>query len=129
MTVLQPRSIPARMRVNNFSVQTHLGCTEKERADTQEVLLSAYMQFKEPLLGEKTDDLKQTVCYAEICAELKSVAQNGEYQLVEKLARDCVQRLKQKYPTALVQMSAHKLHPPVQGLTGGVEYTCGDEFI
>lgn len=122
MSVKMPHSF---LKVNNYSLMVHLGCTAEERATPQEVQVSVRIAFAEAPPGEKTDQLGHTVCYAEICERFKEFCENKEFQLVEKLGADLLAELK-KVTSNKAELQIYKVHPPVQGLHGGVEYVCGD---
>lgn len=118
----------SRLSLNDLSLFVHLGCSTKERFALQEVTLSVEMEFLKPPPGEKTDRLEDTLCYGEICNTLKNFVKIRHFQLIEKMARECLSLLRKKYPSTLIRLTLHKKNPPVEGLSGGVKYTCGEEF-
>jgi len=105
-----------------------LGCSPEERDVLQEVCFTVKMQFPSSPLGEKTDRLEDTLCYGEVCETLRNFIVNRKFHLVEKMARDCFFVLQKKYPSVAICLTLHKVRPPIEGLKGGVEYTCGERF-
>lgn len=116
------------LTVKDYRLKVHLGCTLEEQMVPQEISATIKIKFRESPPGEITDDLRETICYADICHALTEYLQNKSFQLVEKLANDCFNVLKTSYPNVLIQLEIHKLHPPIENLQGGVVYLCGDMF-
>ena len=118
----------SKLEIRDFKVQAHLGCTAGERLNSQEVRFSVDIGFDKNPKGEISDELRDSVCYAKVCEEIMSVVQGREFNLVEKLAADCLEQLKNQYPENLISITTHKVRPPIDNLQGGVVYTCGDQF-
>lgn len=116
----------SQIRIENLSLMVHIGCSEKERSQAQEVHISFSVGFKEPPPGEITDQIEQTLCYGQMCKKIKALVRGQEYHLIEKLAKDCWNTLKEDSPQVLVQVTVKKVTPPIEGLLGGAIYTCGD---
>ena len=117
-----------RLTLHKLSLFVHLGCSPTEREALQEIILSIEMQFPHSPLGERTDRLKDTLCYAEVCQTLKNFILGRSFHLIEKLARDCLSVLQTKYPSMRFHLKLHKKKTPVKELQGGVTYTCGENF-
>ena len=79
------------------------------------------------LSAEVTDELGETVCYAQLSEKVLNLVQENEYKLVEKLARDIHTEISSMMPKgATFQVRVHKLKPPIDILTRGVFYSVGD---
>lgn len=118
------------LRIENFSVQVHLGCEKEERIETQEVRVSAEFRFKELVKGAQTDELKDALCYAQACDLVRQIAQKREYKLIERLGFDCFLALKEwAGPDCQIALRIHKVQPPVQNLLGGSVYQLGDFWL
>ena len=120
--------IKPQLSISRFSVLAHLGCSPEERETLQEVQFTVEMQFPLSPLGEETDRLEDTFCYGEVCETLKNFITGQKFYLVEKMTRDCLSVLQKKYPSMAVRLTLHKVKPPIEGLNGGVKYTCGEMF-
>jgi len=104
-----------------------LGCTAGERARPQPVDLDVAVRFAE-LPGACTSDrLAETVCYAELIDAARALCAGREFHLVERLAHELFVHLRALLPPgAELWLRATKLHPPVDGLAGGVAFSLGD---
>lgn len=114
------------LKIRDLSLQVGLGCTKEERSRPQEVRVNVELRFVETPACVRTDDLRDAICYAKISEALALHAVEREFHLVEKMAGDflnIVNRIVEG--RAVVQLSVHKVRPPVEGLLGGVEYTIG----
>lgn len=104
-----------------------LGCQAEERAHPQSVRVSIEIRFPRAPRGSVTDRLSDTLCYARLSELVTQVAQEREYQLVERLGTDILAATRRFVEErAEVVVEIHKVHPPVPGLLGGVVYRAGD---
>ena len=62
-------------------MQAHLGCLPEERRARQEVRLSVEFRFETPPPAATSDELQDTVCYAEVSSALKSHIEAREYTI------------------------------------------------
>jgi len=114
----------SRLHISELLLPVYLGYSSKERAVLQEIRLSIEVEFPKAPLGETTDELKDTVCYSKICKTLRDYVKGREFHLIEKLAGDCLSVLCKKYPSVFIQLTLYKKSPSVEGLEGGVKYSC-----
>jgi dihydroneopterin aldolase len=115
------------LRLEELSVQVHLGCTGEERVNSQEVRLTVELRFHKAPLGAHSDALADTVCYAEISEALTSRLEAVEYNLIERLAYDAFAIAKDIASSKVdVGIIVHKVRPPVANLNGGAWFRCGD---
>ena len=117
-----------RLHINNLSLFVHLGYSAEERSVLQEVQVSIEVGFPTWPLGETTDCLEDTLCYDEMCHLLRNYVKGRQFKLIEKMARECLSVLNTKYPFVLIRLTLHK-KAPVEGLEGGVKYSCGERFL
>lgn len=115
------------LRLQDLSLQVRLGCTDTERADSQEVRIGFSLRFHDSPHAVESDCLRDTICYAKLSDAFREHLASREFNLVEKIAGDLL-GIAQKIVEgrALVALSVHKVKPPVDGLVGGVEYRIGD---
>lgn len=115
------------LTISDMSLQVKLGCSSEERSVLQEVRVSLDLHFFEQPPGTISDNLSDTICYAQICKSFENYCQKHEFSLVEKLARDLLLVSRELvHGRALISLRVHKVSPPVQGLIGGVVYRLGD---
>lgn len=74
----------------------YLGCHKEERMEHQTVLFHVMIFFSGKLPGIETDQLEDTVCYAQIAETLHQVCSLKEYHLIENLAGSCLIALENK---------------------------------
>jgi len=120
---MQPKHT-SQMYIENYSGYAHLGCSIEERTHKQEVRFSIQINFQEPPMGEVSDKLEETLCYANVCHLIDELTSTQHYQLIEKLALKVLTELKKLQPQDEVIVTCHKVNPPVKNLFGGVKYVC-----
>ncbi len=121
------KSVPySALSLNGLRLKVHLGCSEEERRVPQFVRFEILLRFKTPPLGCQTDQLSDTVCYAQISDILRTACE-GEFQLIEKLGWKVFSLLKQTLPKDVqVQMRMIKEKPPISDLTEGSSFYLSD---
>ena len=125
---MQPRAQNPILTIKDYRVMVNLGCSLEEQSVPQEISFSVNIKFLESPPGEKTDSLHDTICYAVLCDRLAHHLSERKYNLIEKMANDCLSILRESCPNALIDLQLHKLQPPVANLYGGVTYSCGDHL-
>jgi len=117
------------LEIKALTLPVHIGRTETERQKAQDVAFNITLGFTQILTDEQTDKLKHSICYSEICEQIKQLTSQNIFSLIEKLAFDILTALKAQLPAGVcVRVCVHKINPPVPHLKGGVSYTCGDIF-
>jgi dihydroneopterin aldolase len=108
-------------------LEVRLGCSAEERATPQAVDLDLAVRFRELPSACESDELEDTLCYAELIDAAREVCAGREFHLVERLAHELFGRLRTLIPNdAELWLRATKLNPPVSGLSGGVAFSLGD---
>ena len=74
-----------------------LGVTEEERRKRQQIKVQLEFIF-DPSLPARSDNVKDTVDYAEVFLILGSVVRRSSFHLLEALAREIVSVLLKKHP-------------------------------
>lgn len=62
-----------------------------------------------------SDDLKDTVSYAEVFFQIKTIVEQEKFQLLEALAEKIAQVLLQQFPVREVEITVYKPDAPVEG--------------
>ncbi len=120
-------SIYSFLEIKSLVLPVRIGQTEQERQNPQDISFNMTLGFTQALNDEKTDKLKNSVCYFKICERVKQLTNQNQFALVEKLAFEILTALKAELPAyTRVQVRVQKLKAPVPHLKGGVSYTCGD---
>jgi 7,8-dihydroneopterin aldolase/epimerase/oxygenase len=77
-----------RLKIENLELQVYLGWPEAERQALQQVLVKVTLQFNGLPTAALSDDLKDTVCYAQIADALMGLNQQS-FKLLEHLGHRC----------------------------------------
>lgn len=104
-----------------------LGCEAPERATPQAVDLGLLIDFATAPHACTSDELADTVCYAELADAVRAHCAEREFRLVERLARELREVVRARLPhDAGLALTVTKVAPPVPGLSGGVRFTIDD---
>ena len=115
------------LSLNGLRLKVKLGCHEEERQIPQTVRFDVLLRFASLPKGCSSDELTDTVCYAEMSHKVREVCERREYQLIEKLAWDAFVELKEIIPPRVkLLVKATKEKPPVEDLEGGTTFQVGD---
>jgi dihydroneopterin aldolase len=118
-----------RLEILEYEIPVHLGCTEAERANPQSVAFDTRIAFAETPPGTQTDRIGDTLCYASVCETIRATAQGKSWNLIEALGRAVYEALHASTRIDCgIEISVHKLHPPVEHLRGGSRFVYGDRL-
>lgn len=100
------------IEITGLSLYTHHGMTDAEREVGQRLVLDLRLD-----LGESdatvTDDLEDTVDYAEVCQLVALIAQQRSHRTLERLCGTIADRLLGDYELEGVWVKATKPEPPI----------------
>ena len=117
------------LEIKEFKTQFHLGCEAWEREHSQQVNFDILYEFDSSPLGELSDSIADTLCYAHICESLRELTEK-HYKLVEHIASDAIEKVKPLLVcSGKLTIRVHKIKPPVDGLSGGVIYNCTEYIV
>ena len=118
------------LRIEDYTVPVRLGCGEPEREVPQEVRFTVEVRFDAAPPGAVSDRIEETVCYADLCDALKRLCQDREFRLIERLALQAYQVVRELVSSAdQVALRIHKVRPPIENLRGGSQYRIGDFLL
>lgn len=106
--------LSAELQINELCYFVSLGCSDAEKSILQEVLISVSVVFANPPQACESDDLQNTICYAQIADCLFVSFENQKFNTIEKLAMHSWQVVK-KLCTEKTQISIkiNKVRPPI----------------
>lgn len=78
--------------IKNLEVFGYHGVFEEEAILGQKFLISAKI-FMDTRKAGKTDDLKESIDYGEVCQVIKKLVETERYQLIERLAEEIAQKI------------------------------------
>ncbi len=96
-----------KITINNLSVKTHIGVTERERRKSQSLLLSIDM-VPAIVYTEESDSLDDTIDYSSVRKGIKSIVQESSYHLIETVALVCARYIKKSFPVKSVTVTVKK---------------------
>ncbi|MYE07707.1 MAG: dihydroneopterin aldolase [Oligoflexia bacterium] len=115
------------LEIKSLVLPVYIGRTKKERQKTQDISFHITLGFMQAPKDEKTDQLKNSVCYFKVCEKIRQLTSQNTFSLIEKLAFETLTIIKKDLPSHIcVRICVHKIKAPVPYLKGGVSYTCGD---
>jgi dihydroneopterin aldolase len=100
------------IEVSGLSLYTHIGVTAAEQEVGQRLLLDIRIDVGESD-ATLTDQLEDTVDYAEVCEMASLVAQQRSYKTLERLCTAIADRLVSSYDVQSVWIKAAKPEPPI----------------
>lgn len=120
-----------KLSISDLRVWVRLGCTDQEKFHPQLVSFTIDLVFKAPLKALISDRLEETVCYFNLVQNIKRLCQNKSFNLIERLTADVYDAINaslgdQKSLISSVNLTTHKIAPPVPDVHGGVSFTYCD---
>jgi dihydroneopterin aldolase len=105
-------------------MRARVGWSPGERARLQIIELSLRVEYALLPRACETDELTDTVCYAQLLERADRVCTDREFRLVEHLAHVLADELHVLLPAdAVLELTVSKPHPPLPRLHGGVHFT------
>jgi len=100
------------IEISGLSLYTHVGVTPAEQEVGQRLLLDIRIDVGESD-ATLTDQLEDTVDYAQLCDMANLVAQQRSYKTLERLCAAIADRLLSAYDVNAVWIKAAKPEPPI----------------
>lgn len=99
--------------IRGLQVTAVHGVLEKEKVVPQPFVFDVNL-FLDLFAAGESDDLTQTVNYAEVCALIDKTARAESYNLIEKLAYECAFAVMEKFPlVAKAEITVSKPQAPI----------------
>ena len=100
------------IEISGLSLYTHVGVSEAERAVGQRLLLDLRLDVGE-VDATVTDRIEDTVDYSAVCQMANLVAQQREYNTLERLCTAIADRVIDEFDAQSVWVKAAKPEPPM----------------
>jgi dihydroneopterin aldolase len=100
------------IEISGLSLYTHVGVTPAEQEVGQRLLLDLRIDVGESD-ATLTDQLEDTIDYAEVCELANLVAQQRSYKTLERLCAAIADRLLDQYDVNSIWVKAAKPEPPI----------------
>jgi glycine hydroxymethyltransferase len=118
----------AALGLERLRVRVRLGCSPEERAEPQDVEISARLRSPRAPQGCWTDELAHTIPLDVVAERLRGLATSGEFSLIEHLGARLYDGLLALSPSGTaIEIEVTKLAPPIAGLAGGTYFHIGTE--
>lgn len=121
----------SEIKIKDFKVKVRLGCSIEEQAVAQPVTFNISIIFDQKIRAEISDQLSDSLDYVEITNLITKISEIKSYNMIEHLCSEVLNHLKLKLENSFknkikgqLSVRALKMQTPVQGLLGGVEWTC-----
>lgn len=93
--------------IQGLQLHSLIGVYDWERLNKQPLLVDVVLDL-DLRKAAKSDDVKDTIDYAELAAVLEKVAEKSEFQLLEALANQMIGELLSRYPAKKVTLGITK---------------------
>jgi len=117
----------ATLHVRRLELNVNLGWRSQERKQEQAIELDLDIQYPSLPKACETDDLQDTVCYAQLTDAIRQQISHKNYRLVEHLSAEIYTIAKAHLPQETKLMVRLTKYPKIEGLIGGVCFDYGDE--
>jgi glycine hydroxymethyltransferase len=118
----------AGLGLERLRVRVRLGCSAEERAEPQEVDISARLRLPRTPEGCWTDDLGDTIPIDVVAERLRALATSDEFSLIEHLGARLYDGLVDLCSSGTaIEIEVSKLAPPIAGLVGGTHFRIASE--
>lgn len=115
------------LSIKQLELNVNLGWRDQERRQEQAVLLDVDIYYAAIPKACETDDLTDTVCYADLIEKIHQHTRDKKYKLVEHLSADLYQLIKSQLSMQANIVVRVTKYPKLKGLTGGVCFHYGDQ--
>lgn len=111
-----------KIRINNMKFYTYNGALSEERVLGQPIEIDLTLVLPLEDAG-RSDDLQQTVSYADVYEVIKNYIAKHSFNLIEALAYGILDTLEAHYQPALdkIVIKIRKYHVPIDGIFDNIE--------
>lgn len=121
------KDYPCVMSLEELLVPMHIGVTEGERANKQDIKISFSLFFPEAPKACQTDALEDTECYHKIADVVRAYCASHEVKLLEFLCHELYQQVRSIIAAPVkLWVRVEKCNPPIEGLQGATSFEYSD---
>ena len=118
----------ANLYVRRLELSVNLGWRSPERKQEQAVELDLDIHYPNLPKACETDELNDTVCYAQLTDVIRKHIAKKHYRLVEHLSAEIYTIAKSHLPLEVKLRVRLTKYPKIEGLKGGVCFDYGDDI-
>ena len=108
------------IRMQGMQFYAYHGATAAERETGRLFEVDCDLETDLAAAGH-SDELPDTIDYAQVYAAIKDVAQGRAFSLLEGLANEIASKVLESFPVYRVTIRVRKLHPPLNGPIKAIE--------
>lgn len=112
------------LEIKQFELPVFLGWPHDERHQVQTVSIDIHISYPAPPLACTSDKLEDTLCYSWLTDQIREKIANHSFHLLEHLVKTVHTILINLLPDALMISVAINKKPTIEGLKGGVTFSC-----
>ena len=112
------------MKINKYELFIYCGVDEYERKKKQKILLSVEIYFSILPKASMTDNVKDTICYHDVCSRLKEF-NSKTFKTIEALTYKIFTFLRSIYQPHHLRLQVDKF-PNIKNLKGSVSFSIGN---
>lgn len=111
--------------ISDLRIWVHLGCGEEEKIHPQLVAVNIELIFGEMPEAIFSDNIEHAACYLVISNAIQDLCKQRRFNLIEHMSFEIHKVVSgavtdKARAISLIEVSLHKVSPPVPGLHGGV---------
>ena len=96
-----------KILIQEARFQSHVGVSDEERAQLQEIVVDIEM-FRDLRAAGESDDLRETVCYATVHAKAAQIIGGNAFHLIETIAEQLAAMVLRDFPIGKVVIRVRK---------------------
>ena len=96
-----------KILIQEACFQSHVGVSDKERDQLQEIVVDIEM-FRDLRAAGESDDLRETVCYASVHEKAARIIGENSFHLIETIAEGLAAMVLQDFPIEKVVIRVRK---------------------
>ena len=110
------------IRVEQIEFYAYHGASDEEQTIGHRYAVDVELRLDTSVAG-RTDDLGDTVNYAEVTQRIVEIGSTHRYRLLEALASKLADAILSEFAVDSVRLSVKKLHPPMPAIANSVGVT------
>ena len=118
---MKGQQLIGKIRINNMAFNTYNGVFAEEKKLGQKIEIDCEMDYPIETMV-KTDELEETVSYADVYETIAEFVAHHNCNLIESLANNLLRELFKKYPMLNgIRLRIRKYSVPIAGIFDNVE--------
>lgn len=113
----QYKKLTCAVSISGYAVLVRLGVGKEERAEMQKILIDINLRYPDLPQGCESDDIRDVICYDELCDKIRSLIEHKEFMLIEHVAFLIYKHLKSCYLNYSLNIKITKF-PRIENLEG-----------